>query len=338
MKKKYKSVDVSVPYIRQISEDDVVYEPFTINGIHILNIVIGFPAVYVFIGYNGIYDETTMKRQVSVVRSQIGVNVPGAFCIFVSDDADYIYDSDGDRLIEIDETAFLNLYENMRHAQNPLFQKLEDLMAEQEPEGEINENIGEAYIDRLMDTISEIMDSDENMVVRYDEYGNRYKKHTVNVKIWKIPLPLRMKEEWCRIDDRNPVKQLLITVLGGWFGLHKFMEYNIAGGLFYLITGAGCGIFYILDVISLITGTAHKKEASYYEDERGRTRQVKETVYYEPVDNIFIKIAAVLVSVLIAFLAVNVFYKLFFNFLYSISAVAANGFITDMFPEGVPVE
>lgn len=338
MKNRYKSVDVSVPYIRLISEDDVVYEPFVINRIHILNVVIGFPAVYVFIGYNGIYDEITMKRQVSVVRSQIGVNVPGTFCIFVSEDTDYIYDSDGDRMIEIYDERFLNLYKNMRHAQCPLFQKLEDLLTEQKPEEEINENIGEIYIDRLMDTISEIMDSDENVVVRYDECGNRYKKHIANAKIWKIPLPIKMKEEWCRIDDRNPVRQLLITVLGGWLGIHKFMEYNIAGGLLYLFTGAGCGIFYIIDVISLITGTAHKKEASYYEDERGRTQQVKETVYYEPVDNIFMKIVAVLVSVLIAFVAVNVFYKMLFNFLYNISAVAANGFITDMFPEGVPVE
>ena len=47
---------------------------------------------------------------------------------------------------------------------------------------------------------------------------------------------------------------LLLSVLVGVFGVHRFYTGNIAIGVIQLLTGGGCGIWYIIDIIMVVTG------------------------------------------------------------------------------------
>lgn len=48
---------------------------------------------------------------------------------------------------------------------------------------------------------------------------------------------------------RNKTTRILVTVLGGWLGIHKFMDKQIGVGILYLLTGGLFGIGWIIDII-----------------------------------------------------------------------------------------
>lgn len=45
------------------------------------------------------------------------------------------------------------------------------------------------------------------------------------------------------------MRMFLVCLLGGWFGLHKFMERKVGLGILYVFTGGLCGIGWIVDTI-----------------------------------------------------------------------------------------
>lgn len=45
------------------------------------------------------------------------------------------------------------------------------------------------------------------------------------------------------------MSKFIACLLGGWFGLHKFMEGKVGLGILYLLTGGLCGIGWIVDTI-----------------------------------------------------------------------------------------
>ena len=51
------------------------------------------------------------------------------------------------------------------------------------------------------------------------------------------------------------VKKFIICLLGGWFGLHRFLEGNMVAGVVYLCTFGLFGIGWILDLVKIVNGT-----------------------------------------------------------------------------------
>ncbi len=47
---------------------------------------------------------------------------------------------------------------------------------------------------------------------------------------------------------------LLLHIFLGTFGIHRFYTGNIAAGIIQLLTGCGCGIWWIVDLILIISG------------------------------------------------------------------------------------
>lgn len=61
------------------------------------------------------------------------------------------------------------------------------------------------------------------------------------------------------------MSEILITVLGGWFGLHKFVKGKTKVGLLYLVTLGVFGIGWIADIIIAINKCSKSKEISVVE-------------------------------------------------------------------------
>ena len=48
---------------------------------------------------------------------------------------------------------------------------------------------------------------------------------------------------------------LLICLFAGGLGIHRFYTGHIGIGVIQLFTGAGCGIWWLIDLIAIIKGT-----------------------------------------------------------------------------------
>lgn len=44
---------------------------------------------------------------------------------------------------------------------------------------------------------------------------------------------------------------LVFSIVLGYFGVHRFYTGNIATGVLMLLTGGGCGIWYIIDIVMI---------------------------------------------------------------------------------------
>lgn len=66
----------------------------------------------------------------------------------------------------------------------------------------------------------------------------------------------------CHIRYTQQVKTdsllLILAVLGGWFGLHRYYLGNIKLGVLYTFTCGLCGIGWLVDIINILKGTLHK--------------------------------------------------------------------------------
>ena len=54
--------------------------------------------------------------------------------------------------------------------------------------------------------------------------------------------------------SKEKIKEFLIVLFGGLFGVHKLMAGNIKMGILYLFTGGIFGIGWIVDIIKVLTG------------------------------------------------------------------------------------
>ena len=54
--------------------------------------------------------------------------------------------------------------------------------------------------------------------------------------------------------SKKKIKEFLIVLFGGLFGVHKLMAGNIKMGILYLFTGGLFGIGWIVDIIKVLTG------------------------------------------------------------------------------------
>lgn len=52
---------------------------------------------------------------------------------------------------------------------------------------------------------------------------------------------------------QNKTTRILVTILGGWLGIHRFMDKQIGIGILYLLTGGLFGIGWIIDIVRACT-------------------------------------------------------------------------------------
>lgn len=57
------------------------------------------------------------------------------------------------------------------------------------------------------------------------------------------------------VSPKSKMTALLLCIFLGFFGAHKFYVGKIGSGVVYLFTGAWFGIGWIIDIISILTGS-----------------------------------------------------------------------------------
>ncbi|MBQ8006801.1 MAG: TM2 domain-containing protein [Lachnospiraceae bacterium] len=132
--------------------------------------------------------------------------------------------------------------------------------------------------------------------VRYDSEGNKYKKFGT-----RTYFGYSYRDDWYPIANENPDRYMLLTVFGGWLGLHKFASREYASGLFYLLTCGGFAVFFLFDVFMILCGTYSVRHTEYYEDEKGIlhkkvTKMFLDDVSLGPRKWIFLGIAGIIAA------------------------------------------
>lgn len=69
------------------------------------------------------------------------------------------------------------------------------------------------------------------------------------------------------VGDRDWLVTLLLCLFIGGLGVHRFYVGKTGSGILMLLTGGGCGIWWLIDLIMIVTGS--------FKDAQGRDLRKK---------------------------------------------------------------
>jgi TM2 domain-containing membrane protein YozV len=64
-----------------------------------------------------------------------------------------------------------------------------------------------------------------------------------------------MEETSVETSDKDWMTTLLLSILLGGLGVDRFYTGHMGLGVLKLLTGGGCGIWWLIDIIKIITGS-----------------------------------------------------------------------------------
>lgn len=143
---------------------------------------------------------------------------------------------------------------------------------------------------------------------RYTEDGVLLVRKLESEKLGGFDTMFGCKERWYQCSEKDPDSQYFRVVLGGWFGLHKFMEGSLLQGMFYLMTCGCFGVFYLCDLIMFCCGNYFYRKVTYVDEGMGMERRMQK-IYYAPLKHRKGAILLLLLAVLILILAVCFVYQ-----------------------------
>ena len=108
------------------------------------------------------------------------------------------------------------------------------------------------------------------------------------------------REMWYLCSNEDPDRYFRRMALLGWFGWHRFREGAWVSGIFYLLTCGCFGVFYLSDLLSMLSGKYFYREITYVQGEDRIGRRMRK-IYYRPLEDrgrgLLFLVAAVLVLV-----------------------------------------
>ena len=148
-------------------------------------------------------------------------------------------------------------------------------------------------------------------------------------KIGFIDTMYPMGTKWYRCADRNADDFYLFTFFGGIIGLHKFADRKVVQGILYLCTFGMGGVFYVLDLFTMLMGNYCNTQTTYIRDEHGTIHRQQEIIYNKPLEHKVRAIVLLALSILVAVLAVVFVFKPFITLIGSLLAGLLSGFISE---------
>ena len=116
---------------------------------------------------------------------------------------------------------------------------------------------------------------------KYTEDGVLLVRKQEQEKAGALGLLPECRELWFRCSEKNSDWRYLQMVLGGWFGLHKFLKGSFFQGIGYLLSCGCFGVFYLSDLFSMVCGNYCVKKVSYV-DKEGEVERRVQKIYYGP--------------------------------------------------------
>ncbi len=132
------------------------------------------------------------------------------------------------------------------------------------------------------------------------------------------------QEAWFPCMDIDGDSFFIRTLLGGWFGLHKFMTGHYLQGIIYTLTFGVFGISYLFDLLYIITGY-YTDDRYTYEGRVGTTiTRHKHRRYSRPVSNRMYSVIALVIAGIITYMAVRYGYLILMSRLFVVFNLAGN--------------
>lgn len=69
-------------------------------------------------------------------------------------------------------------------------------------------------------------------------------------------------------SEKDFLTTLLLAIFLGYLGIHRFYTNNTAIGVIQLLTLGGCGIWALIDIIMLVTGSYKDGNGKYIKNDR----------------------------------------------------------------------
>lgn len=293
--------------ITDIAENSSCFENVRFaKKIRVPLLLVGTNGIFVFIEKESKYNRNIMK-----IREILNYYGKGIFFFLVEEsykecqfvDVDDVELHDLKYLID-DFTTIYNNTLNAFASRQLRFVPYSELLKQYEDNGaEPTKIISDETVERIERVLKMLEENINSQNMKVDDDGTCYVKKYSSTKTGLID-----EKQWFECSNEDPDKMMKITVFGGWFGLHKFMEHNILAGIGYLLTCGFFGVYYIIDVLETAFGNRSYYTVTYREDEKTLIRE-KKKIYYKPVKN---KVLAILFSFLavgIVVLLLNTLYK-----------------------------
>lgn len=311
-------------YIDYAEYSTYIWKDIKLNNKEIPLILLGMNGLYIFSYNTNEKDNRTILKE---LKYRLHIEDRDLFYFIISDEEDegYFYDYETDSFKKYDEIyeAFVNCYDNhliyQADLNNMIFENnlsyLEDihyktsLSPEDEENAYITPIIGEHQREQIADKLDMIKNLPEEKG-RYLYYSDgtiktkRIITKDINFKgIGALSTYIEDGEKIYDCIDTEPDKYFYYTLFGGWFGLHKFMSKNILYGMLYLLTFGCCGVFWIYDLLSIITGNYYITEIQEINNDL-----VKEKYYIKPLEHKWKYLIFTLIALVIAVLFVRYCY------------------------------
>ena len=309
--------------LKEISAVSEFYEDITIDKYEIPLLFTGMNGVYVCIpaGNSDSFDTELYTS----IRNKLGLRDTQIFLFRVaSDDAGCFYDYiNGFTAMENIYEAYQNCYVNHLIPQTDLYHITFDTPASYcepvnyEPERESYEEDADTYVlpiisEKLIVSVEQKLVDIQNAPVQSGNYrtyldGHMEVKRTVTQSVAGISTFVESGTAYFPCMDMDGDKFFMLTFLGGLFGVHKFKTGNYLKGLFYLLTCGCAGVFYVLDLVSILLG-GYNYSMIVTDKSRGTVEFQKKRFYSKPLQNKKKAALLILAAIAVAFVVVTVFY------------------------------
>lgn len=144
----------------------------------------------------------------------------------------------------------------------------------------------------------------ENSDIKYDEEtGQKYRKASVRSKLFHYSF----RDEWYPVAADDPKIFSLKTLLGGWFGFHKFITGEKLQGLVYFLTCGGFGIFYLFDLASILLGNYYITKIEY-DNPENKYQKTKTRLYLDKIDTPIFCLIVALAGIVISYISTRFIY------------------------------
>jgi TM2 domain-containing membrane protein YozV len=278
---------------------------------------------FIFTGNYGVYvfieDIEDAQQIYSTLQSKLKLK-QGLFVFAEEEEGGSYYDADHSCYIDFEDfyeaieifRANHMVPECLRHRvkfiniEDYFEDKSELLALDDEEDGDqyIRPVIGDNKLDEVDNAIDAL--SDEPTL---DGKYIRYPDGTVKVKQFVSQRFGAGAEVLFPCSEVDPNKMFWITVLGGWFGAHKFVDGKWGQGVLYTLTCGMCGIFYMSDLISMLMGSYYFTKVDYSMGHNKRINKSAQRIYMQPLEKKWICALGLIAAVALTMFTINILYK-----------------------------